>query len=870
MGTEKYPTENDYDDYLHQNGGYCNAYTDLDHTAFMFNVKASALRGALDRFAQFFITPLCLEDAMDREVMAVDSEFSISRQNDGWRYFRILQQTAKPGNVYKRFTMGNRKSLKEDPEKDGLNIRKKLLEFYKSHYSAERMCLAVLGGETLPELESWIHELFSSIPSGLGPMPSFQDQSFPFQGQFLYLMASVKQLRQTTISFQLPSLRKEYREKSEHYISHVLGHEGAGSLLSELKQRGWATELSAGVEHATFTANSFVYLFQITITLTEAGLKESPGFGLAPVALVFKYLDLMRSSPPKEWIYEEMKSIHQIKLRFLEEEDPDDYVTKLAASMLHIQEGDEVVCDYIFDGLDSEKVAQLLALMHPKADGLRVDLQVTDYDVLVEQLQQNNGRFESVEDSFEAWYEIPYKKCKLSDFHFNFFAEFPSSEKLSLPEKNPYIPSSFKVLCEENGHLTTEGSQVKPDLLLDINGLRIWHKIDTLHKTPKTQASFLLSGPSCADMNQSLWKATPKEAAAHQLLIDIFDDVMNEECYMAELANLDFRISLEYTGMVFNFDGFSEKLPLLVNKVFQTLASLEVKSNLLKFDIKDHLALILKELHVEALIYGNLKSSEALELCQGIRKELGKGHLKAASRRLLQCVKLQSNGHLVKIPTLNLQEKNSGVQAYFQFGINEIHSRCKLDLIGQISEEPCFDQLRNQEQLGYIVYSCVRRTHGVLGFSILVISERFSPTYVNKRIEAFIEQLLKTIVDMKEEDFETRKAALIEEKMQKDKNIGETSLDLWNRIISRQYDFDAKDKEVQIIRKLTKQDIVDHYTTFFSPLSSSRKALFVNVVCPGHEKEDSAIEDGSKDIIHDLKKFRSSIELFPEATDVLL
>lgn len=279
---------------------------------------------------------------MDREVMAVDSEFSISVQDDDWRSHIILHQTvsflelslypfclqAKPESVYYRFPMGNRKSLKENPEKEGIKIRDRLLEFHRSHYSAERMSLAVLGGESLTQLESWIHELFSSISQGLGKAPSFSEQSFPFEGQFLYLMPAVKQLREATITFQLPSLQEEYKKKSEHYISHLLGHEGTGSLLSELKLRGWATELSAGIDDSNFSSNSFVSIFQISITLTEAGLKESPGFGLAPIALIFKYLDLLKSSTPQEWIYEEMKSVHQVKLKFLEEEDPSDYVTK--------------------------------------------------------------------------------------------------------------------------------------------------------------------------------------------------------------------------------------------------------------------------------------------------------------------------------------------------------------------------------------------------------------------------------------------------------------------------------------------------------------------------------------------------------------
>jgi hypothetical protein len=40
------------------------------------DVKPDALRPALDRFAQFFISPLVKADALEREVQAVDNEFA--------------------------------------------------------------------------------------------------------------------------------------------------------------------------------------------------------------------------------------------------------------------------------------------------------------------------------------------------------------------------------------------------------------------------------------------------------------------------------------------------------------------------------------------------------------------------------------------------------------------------------------------------------------------------------------------------------------------------------------------------------------------------------------------------------------------------
>ena len=50
-----------------------------EYTAYHFDVIPGQLHGALDRFAQFFIEPLCKADALEREVQAVNSEF-VGRQ----------------------------------------------------------------------------------------------------------------------------------------------------------------------------------------------------------------------------------------------------------------------------------------------------------------------------------------------------------------------------------------------------------------------------------------------------------------------------------------------------------------------------------------------------------------------------------------------------------------------------------------------------------------------------------------------------------------------------------------------------------------------------------------------------------------------
>lgn len=77
--------------------------------------------------------------------------------------------------------------------------------------------------------------------------------------------------------FQLPSLTNEYRSKAEDYLSHLVGHEGQGSLLSALKARGWASELGAGVGDSGYDRNTASFVFEVHITLTEAGLAAEEG-----------------------------------------------------------------------------------------------------------------------------------------------------------------------------------------------------------------------------------------------------------------------------------------------------------------------------------------------------------------------------------------------------------------------------------------------------------------------------------------------------------------------------------------------------------------------------------------------------------------
>ena len=92
LGTEKYPHEGAYKQYLAAHGGSSNASTAMEHTTYHFSVAHDALQGALDRFAQFFVSPLFTPSATERELNAVNAEHAKNAQNDARRMFQLLKR----------------------------------------------------------------------------------------------------------------------------------------------------------------------------------------------------------------------------------------------------------------------------------------------------------------------------------------------------------------------------------------------------------------------------------------------------------------------------------------------------------------------------------------------------------------------------------------------------------------------------------------------------------------------------------------------------------------------------------------------------------------------------------------------------------
>ena len=79
-------------------------------------------------------------------------------------------------------------------------------------------------------------------------------------------------------------------------------------MLSLLKQKGLANELSAGLSNSQSAFSSFA----VSVDCTDAGIAAVDEV----VQTVYEYLAMLRAAGPQEWIFRESQDISNMNFRF--------------------------------------------------------------------------------------------------------------------------------------------------------------------------------------------------------------------------------------------------------------------------------------------------------------------------------------------------------------------------------------------------------------------------------------------------------------------------------------------------------------------------------------------------------------------------
>ncbi|CEG82559.1 hypothetical protein RMATCC62417_16615 [Rhizopus microsporus] len=247
-------------------------------------------------------------------------------------------------------------------------------------------------------------------------------------------------------------------------------------------------------------------------------------------------------------------------------------------------------------------------------------------------------------------------------------------------------------------------------------------------------------------------------------------------------------------------------------------------------ELQAFIPLAISTLHIEALVHGSMEKETVLGMFSKIQDVLTPRPLLPSQWAVSRAVALSDGQHFVHtLPVYDNNEVNSAIAYYSQVcRVTETGLRNRLFLIAQIAEEPCFNQLRTREQLGYIVFSGIKNVHGTLGFRVIIQSER-EPVYLENRVLDFLEELKKIIEEMSEADYQAQVDSLIAEKQEKFKNLFEEGYRYWSNIMSGYYEFNESTTDVLELKKITKESLLSFYNNYIYPTSPMARTMSIHL-----------------------------------------
>jgi len=316
-------------------------------------------------------------------------------------------------------------------------------------------------------------------------------------------------------------------------------------------------------------------------------------------------------------------------------------------------------------------------------------------------------------------------------------------------------------------------------------------------------------------------------------------------------------------------------------------------------DLLSFANVFLRSVKAELLVHGNFLPDESTGFANSIRSILRFSPLPLSQEPIRRVVRLAAGDYVFRqfSKHTNPKEVNSAVEniylvcPYATFGVvgNGLDPQCEviaqvmassssaeavpssialealLELLTHMLSEPAFDQLRTKEQLGYIVFSGIKKVGQLLGVQIIVQSSHTNPTRLDLRVEAFLIQYRTDLADTTAEALQGFVAAVCEKLLEKPKNIDQESSRYWEEIKSGSYLFDRKKQLAAALQATPVAALHEALLLLFDSLvlkSSHRKKFSSQFFGKGANSNNASDEKKPEAVVvRDAADFKRSLQL---------
>lgn len=822
-GSEKYPDVAGFSNYVSANGGYRNAYTASDHTNYLFEIRHEALEGALDRTAQFLISPIMPEDVTEREVNAVHNEAMRHVQNDLRRMLNVRRELYTPTAGESKFSTGNKTTL---ANANATVVR----EFWEQTYSPERMALAVASSLSLDELERMARTYFSAIPPRNLPEIERTPEFLPrAEALRLATIEPVKDIRTLYLEFPVPPVRPDYASKPGEFVLSLLNYAGPGSLIETLK----AANLATSVGGFTWERTSGYGSLFVAAELTPQGAADVQ----LVMEHVFSYLDFLRESPFPADFYADQARINNLRETYEDRGEGTDLAVELANAALFYPLEVAERAEKAWGAPDEATYRQLLAVLTP--DNMLATLQAKGVPTdRTEEIYQSAYAY--TEDSGEA-YDRLVSPAVEADF--------------ALPTANPFLPGEVGLLAE------------RPLPLIDEPGLKLYYAQDVEFERPRTAITLR-------------FVPTREQATARNDLLLMFyaaclDDALEAAGKDASRAGVNISTDLDLEGFTLSADGFGDSPLRLAEHIAAEMLDLEVSAERFAA-IKE---LVIRQLRsyaqTEAYRLAQNRSTNVLrefdylpdesladapdvtwaEVATAARGFMTAGKLeivihghvspdtaRATAHDIADAIGAQAatedellrRRHLVVEPgeTIVINAPIEGVNSTYRdlylLPDGTPATRAAATVVGNFMNTPYFDELRTNQQLGYIVGSGAGGSRDLWLLLYVIQSSEYDADTQRARSEAYLTGLADQLEALDEEAWATLIAGARAQFEEKPKSIAEKAQRMHSYAFNYDEDWERRAEVLAALDELTQADAAVLLRNALDPAQARRIVILLS------------------------------------------
>jgi len=812
LGSERYPTINEYSKFMTQNGGHTNAYTSQDSTVYGFEVNDKAFEEALDRLGDVMRAPLLDATYADKERHTVTAEHKTYYDNDMRKLYALQRYTLNPEHPMARFSTGDLTTL---VDKESGTLQDEMMRFFDQHYSANTMKVALTGPRSIEQLQQVANLYLTQIPNKNARKPIIVTPALTEKELAVKVeMKPTADIKLLQVNFLVPSVKAEYMYQPGAYISRLLGSDHQGGLSDKLIKAGLVDSVMAGfsAQHSDLYSS-----FSLQFKLTNKGITEQDQI----MSTLFAFIDLIKTSGVNEAQFNEQKTNLDTRFKFLSKRSGFIYVMGLSAQMQHYPIKDVLYFPYRLDAFNDKFISQLLTYLTPE-----------------------NSRLFLLAPSAKGGTQIPYYHgeyavSKINTETQNLWLKNAEKITLELPSNNIWLPEDLSIVEKQHS-----GQAVQ---LVDKKGHSVWFAQSAALEEPK--ASFKLQ------LNSDIADQSIANRVTMNLALSMFKKQFSELNFVTQEAGLGFSVS-QSDGLLISTSGYSDKQDKLLLTIVEHIKSAKfseqslqsakqelkrrlnnkgkIKAMDLAFDgfrkvirqpawsdeallaaidpltiqdIEQFREQIFKQSTLRLLALGNVTEQQVLTLDKQLIELIAPPNKAFYSIKRIQA-NLQQ-GALNYARQSEMQD-DALVVIHLSNAKGE-QALATSELLNKLVQPAFYDQIRTQEQLSYSPFTASFNVDNHVAFGLFTQSSVASNSELYERFRAFLVNFKTKLSTTTEKEFAQLKAAHIANYTTNPTSLNAEFSYLTNEWLTQKEEINSKNHYIESLSAVSLQQVIEFY-----------------------------------------------------------